>query len=101
MHALRLQPSVGAAGMAVAGSAHAQAKAARFLRRANAGRSATTAILRLRVNRVTGFRTDLSCARPLRLAEAVGIGTTDLGWVEVAGLSITEAFCDFGPGTTG
>jgi len=37
----------------------------------------------------------------LRLAEAVGIGTTDLKRIEVAGLSVKEAFCDFGPGATG
>jgi uncharacterized protein (DUF362 family) len=37
----------------------------------------------------------------LRLAEAVGIGTTDLARIEVAGLSIKEAFCDYGPGATG
>jgi uncharacterized protein (DUF362 family) len=37
----------------------------------------------------------------LRLAEAVGIGTTDLKQIEVAGLSIKEAFCDYGPGATG
>jgi uncharacterized protein (DUF362 family) len=37
----------------------------------------------------------------LRLAEAVGIGTTDLKKIEVAGLSIPEAFCDYGPGATG
>ncbi|MBZ5584316.1 MAG: DUF362 domain-containing protein [Acidobacteriia bacterium] len=37
----------------------------------------------------------------LRLAEAVGIGATDLKQIEVAGLSIKEAFCDFGPGATG
>ncbi len=37
----------------------------------------------------------------LRLAEAVGIGTTDLKQIEVAGLSIKEALCDYGPGATG
>jgi hypothetical protein len=37
----------------------------------------------------------------LRLAEAVGLGTTDLARIEVAGLSIKEAFCDFGAGATG
>jgi len=37
----------------------------------------------------------------LRLAEAVGIGTTDLKKIEVAGLSISEAFCDYGPGAAG
>jgi uncharacterized protein (DUF362 family) len=37
----------------------------------------------------------------LRLAEAVGIGATDLTKIEVAGLSIKEAFCDYGPGATG
>jgi uncharacterized protein (DUF362 family) len=37
----------------------------------------------------------------LKLAEAVGIGTTDLKRIEVAGLSIKEALHDFGPGPTG
>jgi uncharacterized protein (DUF362 family) len=37
----------------------------------------------------------------LRLAEAVGIGTTDLSRIEVAGLSVKEAYCDYGPGATG
>jgi hypothetical protein len=37
----------------------------------------------------------------LRLAEAVGIGTTDLSRIEVAGLSVREAYCDYGPGATG
>jgi uncharacterized protein (DUF362 family) len=37
----------------------------------------------------------------LLLAESVGIGTTDLERIEVAGLSIKEAFCDFGEGATG
>ncbi len=37
----------------------------------------------------------------LRLAEAVGIGTTDLKRIEVAGLSIKEALFDFGPGPIG
>jgi len=37
----------------------------------------------------------------LRLAEAVGIGTTDLARIEVAGLSVKEAFCDYGAGATG
>ena len=37
----------------------------------------------------------------LRLAEAVGIGTTDLTRIEVGGVSIKEAFCDYGPGATG
>ena len=37
----------------------------------------------------------------LRLAEAVGLGTTDLKRIEVAGLSIKDAFCDYGPGATG
>ena len=37
----------------------------------------------------------------LRLAEAVGIGSTDLSKIEVAGLTVKEAFCDFGPGAVG
>jgi uncharacterized protein (DUF362 family) len=37
----------------------------------------------------------------LKLAEAVGIGTTDLNRIEVAGLSIKEAKIDFGPGAVG
>jgi uncharacterized protein (DUF362 family) len=37
----------------------------------------------------------------LRFCEAVGIGTTDLSKIEVAGLSIREALCDYGPGATG
>lgn len=37
----------------------------------------------------------------LRLAEAVGIGTTDLNRIEVLGLSVKEAFCDYGPGAIG
>lgn len=37
----------------------------------------------------------------LRLAEAVGIGTTDLKRIEVAGLSIKDALFDFGPGPIG
>ena len=37
----------------------------------------------------------------LKLAEAAGIGTTDLNRIEVAGLSIREARFDFGPGAIG
>jgi uncharacterized protein (DUF362 family) len=37
----------------------------------------------------------------LKLAEAVGIGTTDLNRIEVVGLSIKEAKIDFGPGPVG
>ncbi|HEY3836963.1 MAG TPA: DUF362 domain-containing protein [Bryobacteraceae bacterium] len=37
----------------------------------------------------------------LRLAETVGLGTTDLSRIEVAGLSIKEAYCDYGAGATG
>lgn len=37
----------------------------------------------------------------LQLAEAVGIGTTDLNRIEVVGLSIKEARIDFGPGAIG
>jgi uncharacterized protein (DUF362 family) len=37
----------------------------------------------------------------LKLCEAVGLGTTDLGRIEVAGLSVKEALCDYGPGPTG
>ena len=37
----------------------------------------------------------------LKLAEAVGIGTTDLNRIEIAGLSIAEAKIDFGPGAVG
>lgn len=37
----------------------------------------------------------------LHLAEAVGIGTSDLSRIEVAGLSIKEAKIDFGPGAVG
>ena len=37
----------------------------------------------------------------LKLAEAVGIGTTDLSRIEVAGLSIREARFNFGPGAIG
>ena len=35
------------------------------------------------------------------LAEAVGIGTTDLSRIEVAGLIVREVYCDYGPGATG
>ncbi len=37
----------------------------------------------------------------LILAEQAGIGTTDLDRIEVAGLTIQEALCDFGPGPVG
>ncbi len=37
----------------------------------------------------------------LKLCEEAGVGTTDLSRIEVAGLSIKEAFHDFGPGPTG
>lgn len=37
----------------------------------------------------------------LKLAEAVGIGTTDLNRIEVVGLSIKDARIDFGPGAVG
>ena len=37
----------------------------------------------------------------LKLAEAVGIGTTDLDRIDVRGLSIQEALYDFGPGPIG
>jgi uncharacterized protein (DUF362 family) len=37
----------------------------------------------------------------LKLAEAVGIGTTDLNRIEVVGLPINQAKVDFGPGAVG
>jgi uncharacterized protein (DUF362 family) len=37
----------------------------------------------------------------LKLAEAVGLGTTDLNRIEVVGLSIKQARINFGPGPTG
>ena len=37
----------------------------------------------------------------LKLCEAKGIGTTDLGRIEVAGLSVKEALYDYGPGPVG
>jgi uncharacterized protein (DUF362 family) len=37
----------------------------------------------------------------LKLAEAAGIGSTDLSRIEVAGLSVKDALCDFGPGAIG
>ncbi len=37
----------------------------------------------------------------LKLAEAVGIGTTDLNRIEVVGVSIQQARVDFGPGAVG
>jgi uncharacterized protein (DUF362 family) len=37
----------------------------------------------------------------IKLAQAKGIGTADLKRIEVAGLSIKDALCDFGPGPTG
>ncbi len=37
----------------------------------------------------------------IMLAEAVGIGSADLSRIEVAGLSIDEARCDYGPGPVG
>jgi uncharacterized protein (DUF362 family) len=37
----------------------------------------------------------------LKLCEAQGIGTTDLNRIEVAGLSIKEAYHDYGPGPVG
>lgn len=37
----------------------------------------------------------------LKLAEAAGVGSTDLTRIEVAGLSVREALCDFGPGPIG
>ena len=37
----------------------------------------------------------------LKLAEAVGLGSTDLNRIDVVGLSIKEARIDFGPGATG
>jgi uncharacterized protein (DUF362 family) len=37
----------------------------------------------------------------LTLAEAKGVGTTDLNRIEIAGLSLKEARVDFGPGPTG
>ncbi|MGA3095476.1 MAG: DUF362 domain-containing protein [Bryobacteraceae bacterium] len=37
----------------------------------------------------------------MKLAEAVGVGTTDLTRIEVAGLKIKDALFDFGPGPTG
>jgi len=37
----------------------------------------------------------------LTLAEAGGVGATDLARIEVAGLSIQEALCDYGPGPVG
>jgi hypothetical protein len=37
----------------------------------------------------------------LKLAEAVGIGTTDLNRIEVVGLSVRDAQINFGPGAVG
>jgi hypothetical protein len=37
----------------------------------------------------------------LKLAEAVGIGTTDLKRIEVVGVSVSDAQIDFGPGAVG
>jgi hypothetical protein len=37
----------------------------------------------------------------LKLAEAVGIGSTDLNRIEVVGTPIKEARIDFGPGAVG
>jgi len=37
----------------------------------------------------------------LKLCEAVGVGSTDLNRIEVAGLSIREALHDYGPGPIG
>ncbi len=37
----------------------------------------------------------------LKLAEAVGVGTTDLNRIEVAGVAIRDARIQFGPGATG
>jgi uncharacterized protein (DUF362 family) len=37
----------------------------------------------------------------LTLAEAGGVGTTDLTRIEVAGLTIQDALCDYGPGPVG
>ena len=37
----------------------------------------------------------------LKLAESVGLGTTDLNRIEVVGLSIQQARFDFGPGSVG
>jgi uncharacterized protein (DUF362 family) len=37
----------------------------------------------------------------LKLAEAVGIGTTDLNRIEVVGMSVKDARIDFGPGAVG
>ncbi|HEY7209928.1 MAG TPA: DUF362 domain-containing protein [Bryobacteraceae bacterium] len=37
----------------------------------------------------------------LKLAEAAGIGTTDLNRIEVVGLPVAKARIDFGPGATG
>jgi hypothetical protein len=37
----------------------------------------------------------------LKLAEAVGIGTTDLKRIEMVGLPINQAKIDFGPGAVG
>lgn len=37
----------------------------------------------------------------LLLAEAKGVGTTDLAKIEVAGLSVKEAYHDYGPGPVG
>lgn len=48
-----------------------------------------------------GTRPFLRGNNTLRLAEAVGIGTTDLARIEVTGLSVKEAFCDYGDGATG
>jgi hypothetical protein len=37
----------------------------------------------------------------LLLAEAAGLGSADLGKIEIAGLSLKEAKIDFGPGPAG
>ncbi len=48
-----------------------------------------------------GTKPFLNGDNTLTLAEAVGIGTTDLKRIEVVGLSVKEAYHDFGPGPIG
>jgi hypothetical protein len=37
----------------------------------------------------------------IKLAQAAGIGTAELSRIELPGLKIEEALCDYGPGPTG
>ncbi len=63
--------------------------------------SVCTAVMGYDTGAARGTKPFLHGDNTLKLAEAAGLGTTDLSRIEVAGLSVKQALCDYGPGPIG